>query len=170
MQALLRRLWNQDGGAATIELALAVPVLSVLIMGAADTGLAFSRKLALEQGVQRAVEKVMQTTELNDVQGTIAEEVALQADVLESQVAVTFPRYCDDTPMPLVDEDKDGEEDRDSNGFAKGAACNEGETEVHYVQVEVIDEYDPVFPALAMGTKLSNGKYRVVAKAGMRTK
>ena len=170
MRGVFQRLCAEQRGAAVIELALAAPILAMVIMGAADVGTAFSRKLALEQGAQRAVEKVMQTTELQDVQDTIADEVALQADVDPSQAVVTFPRYCDDREMPLVDEDDDGVEDRYDNGLAKGEPCDAGETEVHYVEVVVTDEYDPIFPSLNLGTKLANGNYKIEARAGMRTK
>ena len=170
MSSMFNRLRNEQQGAAVIELALAAPILAVMVMGAADVGTAFSRKLALEQGAQRAVEKVMQTTELSNVQGTIEDEVALQADVDASQVEVTFPRYCDDELMPMVDENEDGVEDRDADGFAQGEDCDSGESEGHYIQVVVTDEYEPIFSALSMGNKLPNGKYKIEAKAGMRTK
>ena len=104
-------------------------------MGAADVGSAFSRKLSLEQGAQRAVEKIMQTTELANVQGTIASEVAVQADVDVSQVNVTFPRYCGTRKMPDVARDEDG--------FARrtGAAS---EREAHYSGTGT-EGYDPRF-------------------------
>ena len=162
MSAHLQRLSRDDRGTAIVELALAAPILAMLIMGAVDVGGAFSRRLALEQGAQRAVEKVMQTTELENVQNTIALEVALQAQVDEDQVTVTFPRYCGDREMPDVE--------RDENGFAEGDPCEEDETEAHYIMVDVSDEYEPLFSALHMGTKLPNGNYAIRAKAGMRTK
>ena len=162
MNVLISRLQSDQRGAAVIELALAAPILAVLIMGTADVGSAFSRKLALEQGAQRAVEKVMQTTELANVQDAIAGEVEIQADVDPDQVTVTFPRYCDARLMPDVE--------RDENGFADGDPCESYEKEAHYIMVEVTDEYAPLFPALGMGTKLANGNYLVRAQAGMRTK
>ena len=162
MNALILRLRNDQRGTAVLELALAAPILAVLIMGTADIGSAFSRKLALEQGAQRAVEMVMQTTELANVQDAIASEVEIQADVAAEQVIVTFPRYCDDRLMADVE--------RDENGFAEGEPCESTETEAHYILVEVTDEYAPLFPALGMGTKLANGNYLVRAQAGMRTK
>jgi Flp pilus assembly pilin Flp len=161
MKSVFERLRLEQRGAATIELALTAPILGILIMGTVDTGLAFSRKLALEQGAQRAVEKVMQTTELANVQDTIAEEVAVQANVDADQVTVTFPKYCDNRLLP--------DTGRDDDGFALGD-CEPAEKPAHYIQVTVIDDYDPMFSALSLGTKLPNGKYRVVAKAGMRTK
>ncbi len=160
--AFLQRLRSDERGVAAIELALIAPILAVLVMGASDVGSAFSRKLALEQGAQRAVEKIMQTTELANVQDTIADEVAIQAEVDADQVTVTFPRYCATRLMPDVA--------RDDDGFAEGEDCAPSEPEAHYILIVVRDEYDPMFPSLGMGTKLANGNYRVEAKAGMRTK
>ena len=45
-------------GAAVIELALVAPILAVMIIGVVDMSNGYSRKLALEQGSQRAIEKV----------------------------------------------------------------------------------------------------------------
>ena len=162
VMTLLHRLRRDQRGVAAIELALAAPILATLIMGAADVGSAFSRKLSLEQGAQRAVEKIMQTTELANVQNTIALEVAVQADVDESQVDVTFPRYCGTRKML--------DAERDFDGFANGEPCAPSEQEAHYILIDVTDEYDPMFPLIGMGTKLANGNYLVRAKAGMRTK
>lgn len=162
-RGLLQKLRQDQQGAAIIELALAAPILACIIMGAADIGTAFSRKLALEQGAQRAVEKVMQTTELATVQTTIAEEVAVQANVEADQVQVTFPRYCGNRLMPDVDRDED-------TGLAEGDPCDDTEKEAHYIMVTVSDEYDPMFSVLNLGTKLDNGNYLIEAQAGMRTK
>jgi Flp pilus assembly protein TadG len=163
MMRTLQQLHRDERGLAIVELAIAAPILACLLMGAADVGNAFSRKLALEQGAQRAVEKVMQTTELANVQNTIAGEVAIQAGVPSSQVTVTFPRYCDRRLMPDVARDTE-------TGLAEGEPCAATETEGHYILVVVADEYTPFFPFLSMGTKLPNGNYKVQAKAGMRTK
>lgn len=158
---LLSRLRTREDGAALVELALAAPVLAAIIMIASDVSLAFSRKLQLEQGAQRAVEKVMQTTQLANVQTNIAQEVALQADVDASQVSVTFPKFCDEEELPDLG--------RDADGFAIGE-CDPGESEAHYIQVVVWDDYDPIFSTLNLGTKQANGTYRVEARAGMRTR
>jgi Flp pilus assembly protein TadG len=163
MMRTFQQLRRNEQGVAIIELALAAPILACLLMGAADVGNAYSRKLALEQGAQRAVEKVMQTTELANVQDTIAGEVAIQADVDPSQVTVTFPRYCDDRKMPDVARDPE-------TGLAEGEPCAATETEGHYILVVVADEYTPFFRFLRLGTKLPNGNYRIQAEAGMRTK
>ena len=161
MHRLLSILGRDQAGAAVIELALAAPVLACLVMGITDISNAYSRKLALEQGAQRAVEKVMQTTQLKMVQDTIAEEVALQADVDEDQVTVEFPRYCNDTKM----EDTE----LDAEGYSTGDPCTGTERESHYILVTVTDSYDPMFPGISLGTKQADGTYLIKGEAGMRT-
>ncbi len=52
---------EDDAGAAIVELALTASILATLIMGVTDASTAFSRKLELEQGAQRAIEKQMHT-------------------------------------------------------------------------------------------------------------
>ena len=54
------RLLRDERGAAVIELALVAPVLALMVIGIVDISNAYSRKLALEQGAQRAIEKIMQ--------------------------------------------------------------------------------------------------------------
>ena len=56
---LLRSLRDSDSGVAVIELALTAPVLAMLTIGLVDISNGMSRKLALEQGAHRAIEKIM---------------------------------------------------------------------------------------------------------------
>src|SRR5438876_373458 len=58
----LFRLASDRRGAAVIELALVAPVMALMVIGIVDISNAFSHKLALEQGVQRAIERIEQTT------------------------------------------------------------------------------------------------------------
>ena len=59
---------------------------------------------------------------------------------------------------------------RDDRWLRRWRSLRGAEREAHYIMVTVTDEYDPMFPALGMGTKLDNGNYLVIAEAGMRTK
>ena len=61
------KLFRDARGAAVIEMALIAPVLALGVIGIVDISNAYSRKLALEQGAQRAVEKIMQTTSYTTV-------------------------------------------------------------------------------------------------------
>ena len=62
MQRLFRKLARSTTGAATIELALVMPILTTMLIGVVDVTTAFNRKLELEQAVQRSIERVRQTT------------------------------------------------------------------------------------------------------------
>ncbi len=55
-------------------------MLATLVFGVVDMSNAFSRKLALEQGAQRALEKIMQTTNDDTVEGTLETEAVCQVN------------------------------------------------------------------------------------------
>jgi Flp pilus assembly protein TadG len=161
---------RDDDGAAIIELALVAPVLALMTIGIVDISNGFSRKLQLEQGVQRSVEKVMQTTGVLSVESTIANEVVCQvngtnddgtcktAPITTANVTVTHRLECDGV-VSTTDSDSDGEID----------CPEEDDVENRWIQVSVWSDYEPVFNFRFAGME-SNGKYRLVATAGMRTK
>src|SRR3954468_21286617 len=74
------RLFSNERGAAVIEMAMVAPVLALGVIGIVDISNAYSRKLALEQGTQRAIEKIMNTTENATVEATLADEVRCQVN------------------------------------------------------------------------------------------
>lgn len=168
MIRILRSLRRADDGAAIIELAMVAPVLALLTVGVVDLSNGFGRKLQLEQGAQRAVEKVMQTTGVLSVENTIAAEVVCQvngtnpdgscksAPITSANVTVNHRLECDGV-VTTTDLDGDGELD-----------CTTGQKESRWIQVVVWSEYDPVFPMKFSGID-AGGKYRIEAKAGMRT-
>src|SRR3982751_6612551 len=100
------RLARDDRGAAVIELALVAPVLALMVIGIVDLSNAFSSKLALEQGAQRAIEKIMQTTEDETVEGTLKTEAVCQVNgtnadgtcktspITTANVTVTYRLEC----------------------------------------------------------------------------
>src|SRR5205809_8031540 len=80
MKRRFMRLLANDRGAAVIEMAIVAPILALGVIGIVDMSNAYSRKLALEQGTQRAIEKIMNTTENATVESTLAEEVKCQVN------------------------------------------------------------------------------------------
>ena len=76
----LTKLFANARGAAVIEMALVAPVLATGVIGIVDISNAYSKKLALEQGAQRAIEKIMNTTESATVEATLASEVQCQVN------------------------------------------------------------------------------------------
>src|SRR6058998_2081395 len=91
MRRVTSKLRADDRGAAVIELALVAPVLALMVIGIVDMSNAFSKKLALEQGVQRAVERIMQTTADDTVEGTLKTEVVCQVNGTTSGTCNTSP-------------------------------------------------------------------------------
>ena len=151
-RSALRRLLRNDEGVAVLELALAAPILALMVVGVADLSNAYSRKLALEQAAQRSIEKIMQTTATSTPDATVKAEAVAQAGggLVADDVTVTYELYCD-----LVKQD-----DYDSD-------CTSGQSEARYLNVRVVDEYRPMFP-MHFAPINANGTYTVTAEAGMR--
>ena len=168
------KLLADEAGAAIIELALIAPVFALMAIGIVDISNAYSRKLQAEQGAQRAIEKIMQTTETSTVQGTLTTEVLCQGNgvdadgacktspLQESDITVSFRIECtkNGTMTPQTTTDADTFDDYE---------CDTGETEARYISVSAMQRYTPMFPTHFMGID-ADGTYHVHATAGMRTK
>ena len=164
MTGRIFKLSRDERGVATIELALFAPILATMIIGVVDMSNAYSRKLACEQAAQRAIEKVMQTTGDETPADTIIEEASDQANVPEANVSVTYRLECNQVHVTDYD-----------------AECADGEKEARYIEVQVKDVYEPMFPMHFGGyaeDKDTDGDgpdldgadgYPISAKAGMRT-
>jgi Flp pilus assembly protein TadG len=157
-------LGRDQRGTATIELALFAPILAMMTIGVVDMSNAYGRKLAVEQAAQRAIEKVMQTTGVKSVADTIIDEVADQADIPEAEkadkISVSYSLECDD---------EDPQISSDADTFDTYACADGTVREARYIEVEINDVYQPMFP-LHFGSYDSElGGYPVKATAGMRT-
>jgi Flp pilus assembly protein TadG len=165
MMKRIPSLCRDRRGTATIELALFAPILAAMTIGVVDMSNAYGRKLAVEQAAQRAIEKVMQTTGIKSVAETIVDEVADQANISDadkaSKISVTYSLECDDED-PLTNTDADT---FDTYECAEGTA-----REARYIEVEVNDVYEPMFPLHFGAYDSEKGGYPVRAQAGMRTK
>lgn len=165
----LANLARNERGAAVIELALVAPILATLVIGVTDVSMAYGHKLELEQGAQRAIEKVMQTTGVKSVADTIIDEVADQANIPDdekaSKITVHYNLYCDDAAA---------QSSTDADTFDT-YACGSGTVkESRYIEVEVNDVYEPMFPLHFASYVNADGDavdgYPIRATAGMRTK
>lgn len=162
-----------DRGSVTVELALLAPILATMIIGVIDISLAYGQKLELEQGAQRAIEKIMQTTGDTTVADTLKEEVVCQvngvdgdgacktAPVSEADVTVGYRLECLDDGGNRTEQEADTATDFDA------LSCGSDEREVRYVNVTVVDTYVPMFP-IHWGTG-GDGDYDLTATAGVRT-
>jgi Flp pilus assembly protein TadG len=177
---LMRKLGASDSGAAVIELALVAPVFALMTIGVIDMSNAYSRKLALEQGAQRAIEKVMQTTELATVESTLKTEAVCQVNGVKSDgtcktspisaanVTVTYRLECvsdGEVTSSQTSTDAVAFDDLD---------CAGTEREQKYIEVNVTDSYAPMVPIHFSGYSAAAGGlaagYQMHATAGVRTK
>jgi len=149
MRRLFKKLARSTRGAATIELALVMPILTTMLIGIVDVTTAFNRKLELEQAVQRSIERVMQTTTDETVEANIKQEAAAAAGISEDAVIVTYTLTCNGV-VTAYDTD-----------------CVGGQTEVRYVNVEATTTFTPMFPLAQLG--MSGDYFTITAETGIRT-
>jgi Flp pilus assembly protein TadG len=160
-------------GAVTVELALLAPILAMMIIGVADISIAYGQKLELEQGAQRAIEKVMQTTGNTTVADTLQQEVVCQVNgTLEGGACATGRVTAEDVTvgyrLECVDEGGTRTAtESDTAAEFDALTCPEDSSEARYLNVTVVDTYTPMFP-IHWGTG-GDGDYDLSATAGVRT-
>src|ERR1044072_108043 len=166
-----RKLRPDQSGAAIIELALIAPIFALRVVGVVDMSNAYSRKLQAEQGAQRAVEKIMQTTQDDTVENTLKLEVKCQINggaspcagrVPDADVIVTWLLECN-TPGAITEQTA-----TDPAVFDTLYCADANAKEARYIQVKVNDKYTPMFP-IHFAALNGDGTYHIVATAGMRT-
>ena len=152
MMRRLASLIRGDRGAVAIELALAAPVLAMMLIGLIDLSTAYSNKLRLEQIAHRVIEKVQAAGfETADEEGLEDEAVAAAAEAgFTGAVAdVTFWLEC--------------------NGTAAGwtTTCTDGQVVARYVQLDIEHTFDPVIAARFANSN-TDGSMTVDGIAGIR--
>jgi Flp pilus assembly protein TadG len=179
------RLFSSERGAAVIEMALVAPVLALGVIGIVDVSNAYSRKLALEQGAQRAVEKIMNTTENASVESTLTNEVQCQVNGSTTSSSTsggvtTTTTTCNTSPTQNITvtwrldcttgtTTTSTSTTSSATYDAQVAACTSPSTKAGYVQVSVTDKYSPLFPIHFAAFNTSDSTYHLAATAGVRT-
>lgn len=173
-RAFLRSLARDQRGAAIIELALIAPVFALMTIGIVDMSNAYSRKLALEQGAHRAIEKIMQTTEDSTVEATLSAEAICQVNgtnsdgtcksspITAANVTITYTLECTAAGGTVTSQ-----QSIDSVLFDT-FDCAPGTTPARYIQVGLTDKYTPMFPVTFAAFNSGDGTYHITAVAGMR--
>jgi Flp pilus assembly protein TadG len=168
-------LLHNERGAAVIEMAMVAPVLALMTVGIVDMSNAYSRKLALEQGAQRAIEKIMNTTETATVEATLASEVQCQVNGSTTSGGVTT---CNSSPTQTItvtwrlDCTTGGTtttQSTTSSATYDGYVTACAGTKAGYVSVTVTDKYTPLFPLHFAAFNSGDSTYHLSATAGVRT-
>lgn len=176
MRRSLFSLAASDRGAAVIELALVAPILALTVIGIVDMSNAYSRKLSLEQGAQRAIELIMQSTQDDTVENSLKTEVVCQVNgmnvngtcksspITASNVTVTFRLECIASGGTISSSSTT----TDSVAF-DALTCPATTKDSRYIEVAVTDKYSPLFPIHFASFTSGDGTYHIAAVAGMRT-
>jgi Flp pilus assembly protein TadG len=150
MHPILKKLARADSGTATLELALVMPIFASLLIGVVDFTTAFNRKLEMEQAVQRAIERVMQTTTTQTVEANIKAEAATAAGIPVENVTVVYTQTCNGVSTATTED------------------CPDGETQVLYTNVSAWTTFTPMFPLARLG--LTSSAFTLNVETGIRTK
>ncbi len=173
-RAALREHALNERGAVIIELAIVAPVLALMIIGVVDLSNAYSRKLALEQGAQRAIEKIMQTTDYDTVEGTLTSEALCQVNgtntngtcksspISAGNVTVSYRLECTNSGGTITPQTS-----TDATAFDAYTCPTGTAKEARYIQIAITDNYQAMFPVQFSG--FTAGGYPLTATAGMRT-
>lgn len=180
MMRRLRSLFADRRGAVIIELAMVTPILATMVIGVVDMSNAFSRKLALEQGAQRALEKILQTTDDAPVEATLATEAVCQVNgmnsggvcntspITTSDVNVTYSLECTTSAGTVTTQSANTKQDSQAANTYNGFTCvNTTDARAGYISITVNDKYAPIFP-WHFAAFNGDGTYHISATAGMR--
>ena len=146
----LINLYRDTRGAAVIELALAAPILALMIIGMSDMARAYSTKLQLEQASQRSIEKVMNGQANTTVAAALKTEAATTAGVPETQVTVDYWLECNGARAASYE-----------------SSCTTGQVQRRYMSVHINKTFTPIFK-IKFGAAKTNGYYTLHGKTSVR--
>jgi Flp pilus assembly protein TadG len=155
---IFRDLKGDDRGAAIIEMALLLPVMSTLVIGVADISRAYSQKLILEQAAYRAVEKVQQYQSSESTYTTLQNEVVAAAtdagftDVTTNNVTIDYWLECDGVRQTTYD-----------------SSCSTTSATARWISIDVTHNFTPMFASSHWPGSNSDGTYTLHGRAGLRT-
>ena len=154
----LQSLARDERGASIIEMALALPVLSGLLIGMVDISRAYSAKLQIEQAAQRAIEKVQQYNTSESTYSTLRTEAAGAAraagftTVADADVTIDYWLECNGTRQA------------DYN-----TVCPSGQAYARWITLDIPAKFTPMFSSRRWPGSNTDGTYTIHGKAGLRT-
>ena len=166
-----RSLAADERGTSVVELAFVAPILSLLTMGIIDLSGAFSRRMELTQGANRALERlasddfdVPQDANGEPTYSGIAEDAAAAAGVPVEQVEVIGWLECDGVEQDEDVETCPADTSADCTVPTPPAHCEP--VVARYVQIRIEDDFDPMFGSI-LATQ-TDGTFPLWVEAAMR--
>jgi Flp pilus assembly protein TadG len=147
---LMHRLRRDRRGASVIEVAVALPCLSVMMLGLVDVARCYSAQMSIQQAAARSLERVQvggSTTDFTYVKT----EAAAAAGVPVSQVSTETWLECDNVKQA-----------------ASVLTCSGTQVSGKYVKVTITSTYTPYFAYSPLGTRQANGSKALSASSSVR--
>lgn len=154
---LMRRLVSDQTGAGILELALVLPVLLVLLVGAIDLSLFISAKLDLEQAAQRTTDLALSQRPLTSDGTYLKTEAATASGESAENITVSIYLECGGVREATFN-----------------TICPGGQSQARYVDVSIRNEIEPLFDwanfarAFGFGSGSASGSITVVGDSVVR--
>lgn len=148
---MLSRLWRSAKGTAVIELAIAAPVLLILLAGVTDLGRGLTERYRLQQAVNRTLE-MAQAGKDGDY-AFLKDEAVNAAGVPAGNVVQEQWLECAGSP-------------------AKKAWTDDcaGAESARFVKLTITGSYTPLFGSMGYLTRQADGTVKLTAKATLRVR
>lgn len=151
----LMRLLSDCSGAALVEMALALPIVLLLLLGTIDVSFFVAQKLDLEQAAQRTTDFALSSRPRSNDATYLVEEAAKASGLPHDNIKVLIYLECN------------GEKQSDFN-----EGCPGGQQRARYVNVTISKVFEPVVNwqafANAMGFGGEPGPMTVVGDSVVR--
>lgn len=146
----LKKILGDNRGTGLIELAIAAPVLLILVLGISDLGRVLSQGHMLRQAVNRSLELAQGSTREIDY-SFLADEAAAAARVPREQVVFEQWLLCNSTRKVWTDD------------------CNGGES-ARYVKLTVFSYFQPFFGTMWYANAQPDGTVKLTAHGSLRVR
>lgn len=145
---LLQRIAADERGVGVIELALTMPAIALLMLGASDLAMGYSAQLKLQQAAARTMEMATAGGYTSPAFQNLQSEAATAANVATGQVTVTDWLECDGT---------------------KQSSCATGQQYARFASVSINGSYHPMFGFLFFNHAVaSDGGIAISGKSSVR--
>lgn len=160
MIRLLHQLRRDEKGNSFLELGIALPIMTAILLGAVDISRAVAERLAIEQAAQRTIE-LLQVKDFifdaaTDNRTIYKNEAASAAGVAATAVTVNAWLQCNSTIQTPMDQSH-------FNG-----TCSAGEVSARYVSVQIQKDFRPMFGTKYFPGANANGTFTLRSTAMVR--
>lgn len=151
----VKSLRHDERGTGTIELALAVPILGFLLVGAVDMGTGYTQRLALQQAANRTLETGMARGRVSDSYSYLQAIGATNSGQPSSNVTIDNWLECDGARQSSFD-----------------GTCGSNQQSGRYISVKITGTHTPSFNYNGLARRFGNtnlgGSVAIAGAAAVR--